>query len=123
MEQARAVNVKVFRYDPTVDKEPRYETYQVPVVEGTSVQNALTYVSEHYDGSLAYYFSCRIGCCNGCVVKVNGKNVLACNQLIEGDLLLEPSSRKKLIKDLLIDQSVDDRSILDGDDGSPENEQ
>ena len=36
------INVKVFRFDPSVDKEPRYQTYQVPFEKGMSAMTITT---------------------------------------------------------------------------------
>jgi succinate dehydrogenase/fumarate reductase iron-sulfur protein len=95
------VHIKVFRYDPSVDKQPNYETYRVPFEKGASVFNVLQYISAHCDGGLSYYASCRIGVCTGCMMKINGKPKLACSTLVEGDMTLEPLSKDKVIKDLL----------------------
>ncbi len=103
MENTREISVKVFRFNPTRgDTEGRYESYTVPILEqGTSVMNVLQYISEHYDGGLAYYASCRRGECAGCTVRVNGKPKLACLEIVEGDLILEPVAKGKVVKDLL----------------------
>ncbi len=103
MPQDRAITVRVFRFDPSVDRAPHYESYTVPMTMGMSVLNVLLYINEHYDGGLAHYLSCRIGCCKACVAKLDGKNILTCNQLAEGDMTLDPASRYKVIKDLLIE--------------------
>ena len=62
-ESNKEIKVKVFRFNPARDKEAKYQAYNVPIVERTSVLNVLQYISEHYDGGLAYYISCRRGAC------------------------------------------------------------
>jgi len=94
--------VKVYRFNPAKNKEARYQTYAVPLAGQLSVLNVLQYITEHYDGGLAYYASCRIGKCTGCTVRVNGKSRLACTELVQGDLTLEPVSLDRVIKDLLV---------------------
>ena len=94
--------MKVYRFNPAKDKEVRYQTYVVPLAGQMSVLNVLQYINEHYDGGLAYYASCRIGKCTGCIVRVNGKSRLACTEPVQGDLTLEPVSPKQVIKDLLV---------------------
>lgn len=101
-ENHQEVNVKVLRFNPAREKEARYQTYIVPLAGQMSVLNVLQYITEHYDGGLAYYASCRIGKCTGCTVRVNGKARLACTELVQGDLTLEPVSRGRVVKDLLI---------------------
>ncbi len=109
MSVKETVNIRVFRFDPETDKEPRYETYAVPLERGMSVFNALQYINAHYDGSLSYYASCRIGVCTGCMMMINGKPRLACSEFVEGDLTLEPLNRRRVIKDLLCRDHPDDR--------------
>jgi succinate dehydrogenase / fumarate reductase, iron-sulfur subunit len=88
--------VKVFRFDPERDGEPRLQSYDVPVVETErwTAMDVLDYISRHLDGSLAYlsHSVCRQGVCGRCTVKVNGKAVLACAHVVEGrELVLEPA--------------------------------
>jgi len=47
------VHARVFRYNPDVDKAPRFETYEVPYVEGMVVLDVLHTIYEKYDGSFA----------------------------------------------------------------------
>ena len=103
MEKSREINVRVFRFNPLQgDTEGKYEDYTVPIIEhGMSVLNVLQYISEHHDGGLAYYSSCRRGECAGCAMKVNGKPKLACLEIVNGDIVLEPIAKRQIIKDLL----------------------
>lgn len=103
MENSKEIKVKIFRFSPLKgDKGGKYETYSVPVVQGMSVLNVLQFISENYDGGLAYYISCRRGNCAGCTIKVNGKPKLACVEIVKGDLTLEPVSQDRVIKDLIV---------------------
>lgn len=97
------IKVRVFRFDPTLDKEPYYRTYEVPFEEGMSAMNALDYIYQHLDGTLAYYdhAACALGICGRCTAKVNGRPGLLCQTRVTGDLTLEPVSTKALVKDLV----------------------
>jgi succinate dehydrogenase/fumarate reductase iron-sulfur protein len=99
----KSIKVKVYRYNPVKDSSHRYETYEVPITAGMSIYNLLQYINENYDGSLSHYCSCRLGVCKGCMLRVNGRPLLACSELAESDMTLEPANKKKVIKDLLID--------------------
>ena len=59
------INVKVFRYDPIGDKEPYYQDFEVPFVEGMSAMDALDYIYQNLDSTLAYYdhAGCSLGIC------------------------------------------------------------
>ncbi|MEL7565995.1 MAG: 2Fe-2S iron-sulfur cluster-binding protein [Dehalobacterium sp.] len=95
------VKVKLYRYDPTKDEEPRYEDFQVPAEEQETILGVLEYIRENIDPSLAYRDSCAYGCCAICIMKVNGKNVLACTEKVQTDeLLIEPVRTDKVLRDL-----------------------
>ena len=96
------IKVKVFRLNSSVESKARYDVYEVPFVEGASVSNVLQGINEEHDGGLAHYLSCRRGVCKGCMVRVNGKAVLACTELVQGDMVIDPVKKEWVIKDLLI---------------------
>ena len=101
-EKQGTIEVKVFRFNPYVDREARYEVYKVPFIEGSTVSNVLQYINEEHDGGLAHYLSCRRGICAECRVRVNGKVVLGCMELVRGDITIEPVTPDRVIKDLVI---------------------
>ena len=99
-ETAKPINVEIERYDPDTG-ESRRQKYQVPLEPGWSVLNVLNWIYENLDPTLAYYYSCRIGKCEGCDCVVNGRKTLICNTLAEGDMVLEPLPEFQVYKDLL----------------------
>jgi fumarate reductase iron-sulfur subunit len=103
---ADTIQAKVFRFDPSVDAEPHYDTYEVPFEEGMSAMDVLDYIYQNLDGTLAYYdhAGCSLGICGRCTGKMNGKAGLFCQTLVEGDVTLEPLSKDKALKDLVIDK-------------------
>ena len=105
---AKTYTVKVERYNPEADKEPRLDDYQVPIEDGWSILNVLAYIYDELDPSLCYYGSCRVGKCVACHVKVNGKTRLACTEIAEKqDMTIEPlpSVRDTFIRDMVLDWS------------------
>lgn len=99
------MRVKVFRMDPSVDKEGYFQEYDVPVnkEEKWTVMDVLHYIALNLDSSLSYYRHsiCNQGICARCLIKVNGKVKLACvYKVVEDELILEPGSGK-LVKDLV----------------------
>ncbi len=97
------VQVTVFRFDPSVDGKPHYQTYEVPLAEGVSVLDVLDYIRENLDGSLAYYAhaACRQGICRRCTLLVNGRPSLMCQTLVTGDVRLEPPPKFEVVRDLV----------------------
>jgi succinate dehydrogenase/fumarate reductase-like Fe-S protein len=97
----RTISVKCFRYDPASGTEPRFDEYRVPLPDAdVSVHDCLDYIRGNLDPSLAYFLNCRLGFCRRCVVRVNGRVVLACETRVEGDMTIEPVNTDKVIRDL-----------------------
>jgi succinate dehydrogenase/fumarate reductase-like Fe-S protein len=95
--------VKIFRFDPAVDKEPRYDTFDGIVYEGRSVLEVIQAVYEERDQTLAYRQGCFNGTCVGCAVVVNGKALLACQVPAGKKMVIEPHPKYRIIKDLAVD--------------------
>jgi succinate dehydrogenase/fumarate reductase iron-sulfur protein len=106
----KRITVKVFRYNPEKEEKPKYEAYEVPFEEKMTVLDVLTYIYENYDGSLAFRRSCRVGICGVCMVRVNGKAVLACTKIVnEKNMTIEPLPRVKIVRDLVTE--VDEEAV------------
>jgi len=97
------ISVKVFRFDPSVDKAPYYQTYKVPLEKGMSAITALDYIYHNLDGTLAYYdhAACDLGICARCTGRINGQAGLFCQTVIQDDVTLEPISISRVVKDLV----------------------
>jgi len=97
------IKVTVFRFNPAVDKESYYKDYEVPFIEGMSAMDALDYIYQNLDGTIAYYdhAGCSLGICARCNGKVNGKVKLFCQTPVQGNIILEPVSDSKIIRDLV----------------------
>lgn len=103
------VNVKatIYRFNKASDEKPRYQTYDVPLIEGMTVLDVLDYIYGNYDSSLAYYShaACRQGICGYCNLVINGKPSLACQTLVQEDITVEPLQNLPVIKDLVYARS------------------
>ena len=105
------VNFKVFRFNADEDYLPYYEDYNMEVTSEEVVLDILNRIKWDHDGSFSYRRSCRHGICGACAIKVNGRSTLACkesmNDMIElfgSDLVIEPLSIKRAVKDMIIDK-------------------
>ncbi|SBV93156.1 conserved hypothetical protein [uncultured Eubacteriales bacterium] len=89
-----------------VKKSTGERQYELPTDAGiATVMQALDYIYENLDHSLAYFrhSACCQGICGRCAVKVNGRTVLACTEKIDPQterLLLEPAGQR-IIRDLV----------------------
>lgn len=99
------VTVRVRRFDPEEDREPRYESYVVDAKKNMTVLDSLFLIIENQDPSLAFRYACRLGMCGSCGMLINGRGALACRTKIEdlGDeITVEPMRNLKVIKDLTV---------------------
>lgn len=102
-----ALTARVSRFDPSVDREAYFETFNIPIPteEKWTVLDVLDYIQLHLDGSLSYYrhSACNRGVCSRCVARINGKVGLVCEHIVpvEGELVLEPPPGKSVVKDLV----------------------
>jgi succinate dehydrogenase/fumarate reductase-like Fe-S protein len=104
----KTVIVTVSRFDPTCDEQPHLQAFEVPVVDGMAVLQALDYIYEHLDPSLSYYDHgiCAQGLCKRCTALVNGKPELICQYSVTTDVRVEPLPRFRVIKDLVFDKET-----------------
>ena len=106
------VKFKVFRFNADEDYLPYYDDYEMEVTSEEVVLDILNRIKWDHDGSFSYRRSCRHGICGACAIKVNGRSTLACkesmNDMIElfgNELTIEPLSKKRAVKDMIIDKS------------------
>src|SRR3989442_30062 len=102
------VIVKIRRFNPEVDTEPHWESYEVPVQPGDRLLNLLTYVKGYVDGTLTFRRSCAHGICGSDAMRINGVNRLACKVLVkdinpEKPITVEPIKGLTVLKDLVVD--------------------
>ena len=143
-----ATNLKTFRiyrWSPEDGSNPRIDTYFVDLDNcGPMMLDALIYIKDRIDPTLAFRRSCREGICGSCSMNIDGANALACITGIDevkGDVRIYPLPHMPVIKDLVPDlshffgqhasvkpwletatnapekewrQSIDDRRKLDG---------
>jgi len=101
--QKEIMTLKVQRGGPGDD--PRYDTFDVPYEPGASVLDALIWIRQEEDSSLAVRYACiNANACKECMVQVDGKVEYACTaRLSSGTMTIEPLSNKRLIRDLVTD--------------------
>jgi len=100
-------NVKIFRFDPSVDQEPRFENYEIPPEGwcGIKIIDTIRYIYENCAPGLSFREPCRQQLCGACTVMVNKKTVLSCDALSEKEMTIEPVPNRRVLKDLIVDLS------------------
>ncbi len=99
----KEVTIKVYRYDPESGQPPRFETHKIPFLAGMSVLMALEELNERIP--LTFRWSCHIGLCNICSMRVNGKPLLTCLEAMKEpvELTIEPVKGHPILRDLAVD--------------------
>lgn len=114
---AESITAKVYRYNPAVDVEPTYKSYEVPWVgdETTGTMTAMQVLQYIYDEvePLGYEYSCVSGLCGRCSMMIDGKASLACWTVLEpGEHTFEPLKGLPVVRDLKVDKrAVYDRYV------------
>jgi len=100
------VTLKVFRFNPEVDKKWHYESYALEADPTDRVLDLLEQVKGHEDGTLSFRRSCAHGVCGSDALRINGRNHLACKALVRDfgeHITVDPILGLKVIKDLIVD--------------------
>src|SRR5258708_15467520 len=104
---AETIALEVTRYTPERDKEPRFETFEVPLRKEWVVLDALNYVKDKVDGTLSFRWSCRMGVCGSCGMNVNGEPKLTCAAFLAdyapGPIRVEPLTNFPVVRDLVVE--------------------
>ena len=98
--------IKILRYNPEKDKKPLWKNYDLDVEGDSTVLDVLNEIHWNIDGTLSFRRSCRSAICGSCAMKVNGRNILACETPVHGfkgkKLRIEPLPGFPIIKDLVV---------------------
>jgi len=129
---SRQAKIRIQRFNPDVDRKPRFETFHLAVTPDTTILDALEQIKSEQDGSLTFRRSCRHAICGSCALNVNGHNMLACsrpvadrdvwqqlegqvqdqpglahsNGSLPGTITIRPLSYLPVIKDLVVDRTT-----------------
>ncbi len=99
--------LRVYRYDPDSDANPRIDTYYVDRDDcGPMVLDALIWIKNNVDASLTFRRSCREGICGSCAMNIDGTNTLACTCGMDeskGAVKIYPLPHMEVVKDLVPD--------------------
>ena len=64
---------------------------------------ALSYIKKEIDPTLSFSSGCRSGVCGSCALKVNDKEILACEYRLKDGDFIEALDKMRVIKDLVVD--------------------
>ena len=102
--------LRIQRYNPETDSEPRFEDFNVDVEPTSRLLDALMFVKRYLDSTLSFRKSCAHGVCGSDAMIINGIDRLACNTLVrdvaEQDgavVTVEPLKSLPVQRDLMVD--------------------
>src|SRR6267143_184432 len=84
-----------------------FSEFKVPIQKWTTVLEAILFVKQNLDHSVAVRYSCRQASCGSCGMRINGKPALACytkiSELNSNIVTVEPMHNFPIIRDLAVD--------------------
>jgi succinate dehydrogenase / fumarate reductase iron-sulfur subunit len=105
-----------------------YDRYEVPLSKGMSILEALFYIQDYFDSTLAFRYACRGAICGSCGMTIDKVPLLACRTQVstaktskkptnlpefkfgehpdwdnETEILIEPLPNMTILKDLVVD--------------------
>jgi succinate dehydrogenase iron-sulfur subunit len=99
--------LEVDRFHPERDHAPTSQSYEVPLRSDWMVLDALNYIKDNLDGTLAFRWSCRMGICGSCGMMVNGVPKLTCETMLmdfaPGPIYVGPLAHFPVVKDLVVE--------------------
>jgi len=123
-------NVKLLVYRNPGNGDIRYERYEIPISKGMSVLEALFFIQDHFDSTLAFRYACRGAICGSCGMTIDKVPMLACRVQVstfktakkpikmpdfnfgdhsdwdkDNEILIEPLPNMKILKDLVVDMN------------------
>ncbi len=105
-----SVILSVYRQDPSKDKEGKFQDFEVPVKEGMVVLDAVHYIENNLDPTLAVRWNCKAARCGSCAAEIDGKPSLMCktrvDSLKDNKIHVAPMRAFPLVKDLVTDVSA-----------------
>jgi len=102
------MRIKVYRYNPEVDKKPYMQTFTLDKVkEGMMLRDALMQIKEQ-DETFTFRHSCGEGVCGSDAININGRNGLSCITpllTLREPVEVRPMPGMPVIRDLVVDMS------------------
>ena len=119
---------KFLIYRNSGNGEVHYDRFEVPISKGMSVLEALFYILDFFDSTLAFRYACRGAICGSCGMTIDKVPLLACRTQVstvkttkkpinlpefnfgdvpnwdqETEILIEPLPNMEILKDLVVD--------------------
>ena len=98
------MKIKISRLLPEDNNKQYFQEFVLDKGKGETVLGLLKYIEEEKDSSLSFRYNCRNEHCGECGIRVNGRPVLACREIVNSDsVIIKPLARFPVLKDLVVD--------------------
>ena len=96
------MKISVQKYNPSVDAEPYFGTYEIEHTAHMTLLEALVVINDTIE-PIAFDYSCRGRVCGRCAMTLNGTPCLACVTLVEdaGKNEVTPLKHFPVVRDLI----------------------
>lgn len=110
-EEKDQVAVRVWRGSP--EEAGRHDTFHVPYEEGMSVLDALRWIRDRADSTLAIRYACiNANACKTCMALVDGEVEYTCTaRLKPAGVTVEPLPKRPVLRDLVTDTAPADEKL------------
>jgi fumarate reductase (CoM/CoB) subunit B len=98
------LSIKVRRSEARTDDQT-FQEFQVPYQKWMRVLDALNWIADNAATDLAFRWFCGSKMCGTCAVRMNGREVLACWESVEPNMVIEPLRNLPVIRDLVVDRT------------------
>ena len=102
----RRIAIEVLRYRPEQDREPFFQSYDVPFTDDMSVLQGLQHIKDYLDGTLSFRWSCRMAICGSCGAMIDGRPKLGCKTFLRdyypNKVRVEPLAHFPIERDLVV---------------------
>lgn len=105
----RTAEIRIYRWNREEGQNPSLDTFYIDRDDcGPMVLDALIWIKNKVDSTLAFRRSCREGVCGSCAMNIDGVNTLACTMAIDdvrGPVRVYPLPHLPVVKDLVPDMT------------------
>ena len=104
------LTLKVRRSEVTAGGDV-FEEFRVPYQKWMRLLDALNWIAENAAPDLAFRWFCGSKMCGTCAVRMNGREVLACWEAVEPNMVVEPLRNLSVIRDLVVDRTYYEQKV------------
>ena len=99
------LTLQIYRWNREDGAKPRIDIFNLDKKKiGPMLLDAIMYIKNKVDPSIAFRRSCREGICGSCSMNINGTNTLACLTPIDkNEFKVYPLPHMQVMKDLIVD--------------------